>query len=228
MPNELSREDLEALRRFSTPTISNAIETFDLRTRDEGYTDSTIRCLMPELGVMVAFACTATILTRPPAPERRLVDRRDYWKYLQAAPEPKVIVMQDLTHPSPAVYWGEVNANIHRALGCSGVITNGVIRDLPELRELGLYAFASGVCPSHAFAHLEDFNRPVEIGGQIIHSGDLIHADEHGCVVVPHEIARDLPQAAEEFERRERKIINICKSESFSIDQIDPLISPAY
>lgn len=228
MSTEPTREDLDALRGISTPTLSNAIETFELRPRDEGFTDHTVRCMMPELGALVAYACTATILTGQPARSERLVDRRAYWKYVQDAPDPKVIVMQDLTHPSPAVFWGEVNANIHRALGCIGVITNGVIRDLPELRELGLHAFAAGVCPSHAFAHLEDFDRPVEIGGLLIYPGDLIHADEHGCLVVPKEIVRELPRAAAEFEKRERTLIDLCKSDGFSVEQIDAHISPAY
>src|SRR5436190_720380 len=55
---------LEALRRFDSPTLSNAIGTFAVRRRDEGYMSMDIRCMCPELGRLVGYAATATIRAR--------------------------------------------------------------------------------------------------------------------------------------------------------------------
>jgi len=61
---------LESLARYDAPTLANAIETFDLQPRDVGFADSRIRCIFPELGRMVGFAATATIVARgAPGPD---------------------------------------------------------------------------------------------------------------------------------------------------------------
>lgn len=224
----VSSDVIDALRRFNSPTIANAIETFGIRRRDEGCTMQQVRCIFPEYGVLVGFACTATMSSGQPPAKPRTVNRRDYWQYLAAAPGPKVVVMEDLTDPPAGAYWGEVNTNIHRALGCTGLVTNGSVRDLDEVRPQRFPMFAGAVTVSHAYAHLEDFGKAVKIGNLVVHPGDLIHADQHGFVVVPRDIAAQVPDAAREIERKERVIISLCQSPDFSIDHLDPLVHPDY
>jgi 4-hydroxy-4-methyl-2-oxoglutarate aldolase len=224
----LDSDEIAALRRITSPTISNAIETFNVRPRGEGVSDSRIRCLFPELGAVVGYACTATIRSSEPAPPRRSVDRADYWEYTRNAEGPTVTVVQDLSDEPGGAYWGEVNASMHLALGSAGVITNGTVRDLAEVHEIGFHFFASGVSVSHGFAHLEEFARPVTVFGMKINSGDLVHADRHGAVLIPHEIARSIPAAASAIDRSERVIIDLCRSKSFSIEKLNELISPEY
>jgi regulator of RNase E activity RraA len=220
--------DLEALRRLTTPTVANAVEALTGRPRDVGFAGPALRCLFPDLGAVCGHACTATIMSgQPPAP-RRLVSRRAYWEHLREAPGPKVLVMQDLTDPPLGCYFGEVNANIHRALGVQGVITNGLVRDLDEVRALGFHAFAAGVNASHAHAHLEDFCRPVRVAGLTVNPGDLVHADRHGVVVIPREVAPQVPAAAREIEAHERAIIGLCRSPEFSLERLDPMVSKDY
>src|SRR5206468_12993659 len=134
----LGSEHLEALRRLNTPTIANAIETFNVRPRNLGFTSPEIRCMFPEFEPIVGFAATATIMAEQPGEGTRKASRPEYWDYLAGVPAPRIAVIQDLDQP-PAVgsFWGEVNANIHRALGCAGTITNGGVRDLDEVREIG-------------------------------------------------------------------------------------------
>ena len=81
-------------------------------------------------------------------------------------------------------FWGEVQSNIHKALGCLGVVTNGSIRDIPMIAP-GFQMLAGSLSPSHAYTHVEDFGIPVTVHGMKVNSGDLIHADQHGAVVVP-------------------------------------------
>lgn len=210
----LSPAEIEALRKISTPTMSNAIETFNVRPRSDGFVDSSVRCILPELGVMVGYAYTLTIRASREEPSPSPLD---VWKELLEIPEPRVVVIQDLDAPNPiGSYWGEVNGNIHKALGCVGTVTNGGVRDLDEVRELGFHLFASCVLVSHAYVHVVEFGKPVRVGGLTVKPGDLIHADKHGVLRVPPEIARDLPKAAADFEAKEREIISFCQSPEFS------------
>ena len=224
----LQEHELEALRRISSPTVANAIETFDVRPRGEGFTAGGVYCCFPERGVLLGYACTAMILTGQPAAPTRLVSRTKYWEYVKSAPFPKLSVIQDLSSPPLGAYWGEVNSNIHLALGSKGVITNGTVRDIEEVRNTEFCMFSSGLSVSHGYAHLEDFNRPVTVFGMTVKPGDLVHADQHGVVVIPLEIARHIPKAAKDIETAELEIIRLCKSIDFSIAELDKLVSPAY
>lgn len=224
----LTQEELAALRAINSPTIANAVEGFDVRPRESTYTQSGVQCLFPHLGVMTGYASTALIMSGQPPATRRLVSRKAYWEYLAAAGAPRITVMQDVSDPPGGAFWGEINTNIHRALGSIGLLTNGTVRDLDEVEPLGFHFFASGVSVSHGFAHLEDFNRPVRVFGALIHPGDLIHADKHGAVVIPPEVARDVIKAARTIEHEERVLIDLCKSPDFSIGELDKLVSHEY
>jgi regulator of RNase E activity RraA len=224
----LTPEDFAALRRIPSPTVANAIETFNVRPRGQGVSDARVRCQFPEFGVLVGYACTATIVSAEPVPAKRRVKRTDYWEYTRRQVGPKVTVIQDLSKVPGGAYWGEVNSSIHLALGSAGVITNGWVRDLDEVHATGFHLFSSGVSVSHGFAHLEDFELPVELFGMTVNPGDLVHADRHGAVVIPHEIAAEIAQAAAEIERAEKKMLDLCRSKKFSIAELDKLISPDY
>src|SRR5215469_4840000 len=224
----LTSEELEILRNISSPTIANAIETFDVRPRGEGYTNIGVQCFFPERGALLGYACTAMIHSGQPAASKRLVSRTDYWEYVGRAPYPKISVVQDLSAVPLGAYFGEVNANIHLALGSNGVITNGTVRDVDEVRGTNFSVFASGVSVSHGYAHLEDFNRSVMVFGMTVRPGDLVHADQHGAVVIPNAIASEVAAAAKALELAEREMIALCKSDTFSIAALDKLISPEY
>jgi regulator of RNase E activity RraA len=223
----LTEEEVETLRNISSPTIANAVETFGVRGRLQGVTNSGIRCLFPELGPVVGYACTATILSGQPAPNPRNVSRTAYWKYTRDCPAPKITVVQDLSESPGGAYWGEVNSSIHKALGSQGVITNGTVRDIEEVKRTGFHLFASGVQVSHGYAHLEDFNRPVQVFGMLVEPGDLIHADRHGAVIIPRPIARQVAAAAREIEEREKPMLAACRSPHL-IEELDKLISSEY
>jgi 4-hydroxy-4-methyl-2-oxoglutarate aldolase len=225
MPSFPSAEEIQVLKRYSSPTLANAIELFDLRPRNAGFMSPDIRCIFPSLGVMVGFACTATIRAERPASDPNQTSRYEYWKSILGVPAPRVAVIQDLDNPvGVGSFWGEVNGNIHCALECIGTVTNGGVRDLDEVRNLGFHLFASGVVVSHAYIHLVEIEVPVNIGGVIVNPGDLIHADQHGVLIVPKEIVRELPEAVKKIEAKERTIIDLCQSPSFSIERLKELL----
>ena len=228
MKQELTPEDLAALARYDAPTVANAIETFDIRPRNAGFMRPEIRCLFPKLGVMVGYAVTARIrAAQPPAEGEKIASNFDWWNLVLQTPRPRVVVIQDLDDP-PAVgsFWGEVQANIHKALGAIGTVTDGGVRDLNEVGPLGFHFFARHVVVSHAYVHMVDFGDPVEVGGLTVRTGDVIHADRHGAQVVPLEVARQVPAAAEGVFARERRIIGYCKSPEFTPEGLKEIMSP--
>jgi regulator of RNase E activity RraA len=219
------QELLDELRQWNTPTIANAIELFNTVPRNQGFMNPEIKCIFPEMGVMVGHAVTVTIMADQPAPAGRQVNLGDYYDYIMSVPAPRIVVVQDLDNPRAiGSLWGEVNGNRHKALGCLGVITDGGVRDLDEVREIGFQFFAAHVIPSHAYVHLVDFGIPVKVGGLWVASGDLLHADKHGVMHIPHELAAQVPEKCREMERRERPLIEYSKSPDFSVQGLKELM----
>jgi 4-hydroxy-4-methyl-2-oxoglutarate aldolase len=217
----LTAEELERLRRYDTCTVANAIETFDVRPRTAGFASPAIKSIFPQLGVMIGYAVTARARANQPGDGN--YSRHGWWDAIAAAPAPRVAVIQDLDDPPVGAFWGEVQSNIHRALGCAGCVTNGGVRDLREVEPLGFHYYAGSVMVSHAYVYMVDFGTPVTIGGLEIRTGDLIHADMHGVQVIPEAIAREIPGAAEKIIAKERTIISLCQSPSFELDALKRL-----
>jgi len=222
----LSFDQLEAIRRLDACTLSNAIETFDLRLRNEGFADASIRCMFPQLPPMLGYAVTARIRgSGPPPVGHSYFDRGDWWNYILSVPGPRVTVVQDVDDP-PGLggFVGEVHASIHRALGCVGTVTNGGVRDLPAVEKMGYQLFAAHPSVSHAYVHMVEFGEPVEIGGLTIRSGDLIFGDCHGILSVPKKIAAELPTVAARMLAREQRVIGFCRSPAFSLEKLREII----
>lgn len=220
----VSPETIEALRRISSPAVANAIETFNIRRREEGNLSYPIRAFFPELGPMVGYALPALIRAERGPWEGHRASVFGWWDYIQTIPKPRVVVVHDLDDPrGQGAQWGEVQANIHKALGCVGVVTDGSVRDLDEVRAIGFQFCAASVSVSHANVHIVDFGVPVKVGGVWIEPGELIHGDQHGVVTIPHEVAVRIPGAAAEVEARERRIIQYCRSADFSPDGLKAL-----
>jgi 4-hydroxy-4-methyl-2-oxoglutarate aldolase len=224
MPEPLSPERLAELRRYTTPTVANAIETFELRPRTAGFMSSQIRCLFPDLGAMVGYAYTATCRASAAPPETATAVRLASWRGLEAVPAPRIMVIQDLDDPAGiGAYWGDVQSNIHRALGCVGAVTNGSVRDLDEVHALGFHFFAGSVSVSHAYVHLLEIGNPVVVGGLTVRPGDLLHGDQHGVISVPLEVAGRIAEGVEKVERVERQVVSYCQSPGFSRQGLEDL-----
>jgi 4-hydroxy-4-methyl-2-oxoglutarate aldolase len=220
----LTTQQIDALKKITSPSVANAIETFKVRPREEGNVSSSIRALFPEMGPMVGYAVTALIRAERGPIEGHRASTFGWWDFVQSIPAPRVIVVHDLDDPQgQGAQWGEVQANIHRALGCVGVVTDGSVRDLDEVRALNFQFCAAHVSVSHANIHMVDFGLPVKVGGVWIKPGDLVHADQHGVVTVPPEIAAQIPEAIAKVEADERKIISVCQAPGFSADKLKAL-----
>jgi 4-hydroxy-4-methyl-2-oxoglutarate aldolase len=218
---------LNSLRALDGASIANAIETFDVRLRNEGFADSSIRCLLPALPPAVGYAVTARIrCSSPPPVGHHYHDRTDWWNYIASVPAPRFVVVQDLDEQTGlGAFVGAVHAHILRALGCEGYATNGSVRDVTTVRDgVRLQMFATGVAVSHAFAHIVDFGGPVEIGGLKVDSGDLLFGDEHGVQSIPTAVADELPGVVAGMKTGKQAVIQFCRSREFSIDGLRTLV----
>ena len=212
MPLELDPSVLDALRRYDSPTLSNAIELFDVRPRDEGYMNHEVRCMFPDLGVMVGYAATATMRARGKAQNYS----GPLWAHVREVPGPRVVVVQDLDdQPAHGALWGEVMATTATALGCLGTVTDGSVRDLDEARAIGFRFFARTVGVSHGYVRVESVGEPVRVGGLVVGPDDLLHADKHGVLLIPGEIAAELPAAADRVVAAEQEYIGWVRSPEF-------------
>jgi len=215
----LSAEQLAALRALDTPTVCNAIESFKVRGRVEGFCGMDIRCLSPQLGVMLGYAVTLTVdATTPDAAQDDHV-WRDWMQAMANSPQPVVLALQDVgPQPRKSAHFGEVMGTLSKRLGAIGVVTNGGVRDLDEVRRLGLHYFAAGVVPAHGQPRLLAVNVPVVIDGVAIQPGDLIHGDVNGVTLVPPAIAGRVADAAQEVRQTEAELMAYINGPDFSID----------
>ena len=219
MTETLSVDQIEALRAIDTPTICNAIEQFDVRGRIEGFLGMDIRCLLPELGTMVGYAVTLTVDSTTPGIPRNDAVWRAWLEAMDESPKPSVLVMRDIgPQPRKSAHIGEVMGTIARRLGVAGIVTDGGIRDILELKELGFHCFAAGLVPSHGNPRLVEVNVAVEIDGVRVRPGDLLHGDANGVTLVPLSIAAQVAQAADQVRAREAETLAYVKGPAFTID----------
>lgn len=222
----LTPELIDRYRRFAGPSVSNAIETFEVRLRNEGFADGRLRCLFPQHPAVIGHAVTARIrCSAPPPVGHSYHDRTDWWSSIVAVPAPRIVVVQDVDErPGLGAFIGDVHAQILSALGCVAYATNGSVRDLDAVRDLGFQLFASGVSVSHAFAHIVDFGEPVEVGGLTVATGDLLFGDASGLLSVPPSIVGQIPEAIDRMLSKEAHVIALCRSPRFSIDGLRALV----
>ncbi len=218
------KKTLDELRTLDTPTVCNALELTSPERRIYGFTVSPLVCIRPELPPMVGFARTATISAIAPdtVKGRAAREKRDgYYEYMGSGPDPGITVIQDVDGEKRGfgAWWGEVNSNIHKGLGSLGLITDGSVRDLPDIAE-GFQMLAGSVGPSHAWVHVEEYDCEVEIFAMKVSPGDLIHADQHGAVVIPIEVADKVKAAADIIAKNEGVIIRAAQQPGFGIEQL--------
>jgi 4-hydroxy-4-methyl-2-oxoglutarate aldolase len=217
MPSQLAE-----LCALSTCVVASAIETLDVRLRNRGFTDSRLHCMFPDLPVAVGYAATARMRSSdPPMEGHSYYDCNTWWDSLLKIPAPRIVVIEDAdSTPGLGAFIGAVHANILLALDCVAVVTNGAVRDLPDVRQSRLQVFAGNVSVSHAYAHVFDFGGTVEIAGLTVHPGDLIQGDLHGVQTIPHEIAALVPEKAQEIIEARKELIAFCRSNDFSIAKL--------
>jgi regulator of RNase E activity RraA len=223
-------DDLEALRQWDTPTICNALEVVVPQRRGHGFTVRALVAADPKLPPICGLARTGTIRAATPAArsaEASRAMRIGWYEYVAKASLPTIVVIQDLDDtPGLGAFWGEVQSNVHKALGCQGGVTNGSIRDIDMLAS-GFQLLAGAINPSHAHVHTVAFGQEVTVHGMHVAHEDVVHADRHGAVVIPHDAVRKIPAAIELLVRKEKVILDMCREPGFSIAKLREALQKA-
>lgn len=215
----MSAEWIEYLKKVDSPTLSNAIEDLKIRPRHEGFAPENVRCLFPEFGRMAGYAVTAQVET---ISEMSPTDRGifvDLFEAVHASPKPAVVVMQEIgAQPDLAAHCGEVMATIFTRLGAIGLVSDSAVRDIPEVRAIGMQYFARGAVASHGWFHIVRVGVPVQINGFVVKPGDLLHGDENGLISVPPCPLDDLRHAVDAVRAREKKLMDWVRGPEFNIE----------
>ena len=214
----LTDAQLAYLSSVDSPTVANAIERFNVRPRTDGFVGGSVRCAFPDLGVMVGRALTVTMRN----PGDRAASREGFWRMweeLDAMAGPVALMIADESGaPQRVAYAGEIMARMARRLGAVGMVTDGALRDLDEVHALGFHYFMRYPVVSHANFEIATVGEPVELDGQRVHTGDLIHADANGIVLIPWEVLGDLPDAVETVRTDEAADMAYIESAEFTVD----------
>ncbi|MCO4795766.1 RraA family protein [bacterium] len=214
---------LNLLQSVDTPTVCNAIEVAQGKRGFNNFTRGTMLASDTK-GVIVGYAVTAQIAAIEPPTEAVSVIRErrmSYYKAMSENVKPSIAVVEDLDYPNCiGAFWGEVNTTIHKGFGMSGALTNGVMRDLGDMAE-GFPVVAGSIGPSHGFVHVRSVNQPINIFGMNIKSGDLVHADRHGAVVVPTDVIDDLETSILKMQQTERLILDPARKKGFDFDAFE-------
>jgi len=211
--------ELEALRAWDTPTICNALEVVLPGRRGHGFTLRPFQIADVALKPICGLSRTGTVRAAHPGGRSKEADRASrigWYEYVAEAAMPSVVVLQDLDDvPGTGAFWGEVNSNVHKALGAQGCVTNGSFRDLdvlaPGFQILGI------VNPSHAYVHVVAWGLEVTVHGMAVAHDAVLHADRHGAEVIPDEAVGLLPATIELLARKEAVILELCRSGGMTI-----------
>ena len=204
----ITRDTLDRLARFDTPTICNVIELFHCRPRDAGYMDHRIMSAYPEMPPMVGFAATAAFRSSaPPAGGDAYGSMDQQVESFAELPGPAVVVFQDLDDPPVSATFGEVMCSVYKAFGSTGLITSGGGRDLEQVRALGYPVFTGSTICSHAYCHILHIGLPVHVGGLAVVTGDLLHGDMNGVTSIPIELAAEIADVTPEFVAAEEIVL---------------------
>ncbi len=196
MVARLSFEQISALCRIDSPTISNAIEKFKVRPRVSGYVGYDIRCIFPELPPTVGYAVTCTVDSTTEG--RQGIGFQRLYELLTNAPKPAIVVMQDVGPDRlHSCHAGEIMSTTMKRLGAVGILTDGGLRDAREVRVLGGFQyFCAGLVVSHGNPICVSIGDEVTISGMRVRMGDLLHGDVNGVVHIPDECAEQVAEAA--------------------------------
>jgi regulator of RNase E activity RraA len=215
---------INSLSQFDTPTISNAIEVAQGTRGYERFTRGTPVSVMNGAKAMCGYARTAKLSgVKAPTEDPEIIKARrlDYFKYMAKGNQPTVCVIEDIDAPGcVSAWWGEVHTAVHLGLGMSGALTNGVMRDLDD-HEPGFPVVAGSIGPSHLFCHITELDIPVTVFDLAISPGEIVHADQHGAVVIPEDVMPVLGEAIKTLLTNEQIIIGPAREPGFDICKLE-------
>ena len=211
-----SREKLEELEQFDTPSITNVVATYPDDPlclglynpwSEDWYTDRRIDCMYPDLGPRAGHAVTCVYgMPDPNYDELSFMDVADA---LDESPSPTVLALEQKFPDGVAGKVGLTGGNMTSAmqsLGCVGCVTNGPARDVDEIRPMEFQYLTAGVSPGHGDMAVHAVNVPVSICGMDVAPNEIIHMDANGAVKFPADRLDDVLNNVRKLEEREEEL----------------------
>ncbi len=209
----LSSAALEELAKYDTPTVCNVIELWNIRPRNTGYMNDTIKACFPKMPPMVGYALTSTFRSMAPPRSGDVYSGLDAQvAAFESLPGAPVVVYQDIDEPTASATFGEVMCSTYKAYGAKGIITSGAGRDLDQVEALNFPAFTNGTNCAHGYCHTLQVNVPVTVGGIPIYPGELLHGDLNGVTTIPNEIASEIADACKDLMKAEDIVLDYLKT----------------
>ena len=195
MRGHAEQQFFDKLRGFNTPSVGNVVASYPQHRHCLGlydpwygkwYTDDSIECLLPQVGAAIGYAVTVVFgLDDPLLPAASYMDFVDF---LLDSPKPCIVVCEAQFPPEvmcKAGIFGGQSGALYKACGAVGLLTNSPVRDVDEIRALGMQHLARGVTSGHGSLSLRAFNVPVTVAGMEVVPGDIVHMDENGACKFP-------------------------------------------
>ena len=206
-------EKILKLAEFDTPTVANGLEMLGVCDPTVGYTGPDVRALMPEMGVRLGIAATSRLDTttagtdNPPSLMKEWLRLMVKTARVGSAVLPVFAVMESVgPRARYTVTIGDMMATQMTIAGCVGFVTNGSMRDIEGVRQVGLPCWAAGLSVMHGKLRWIDVGSPVLIDGMTVRTGDIIHADVNGVLVIPWQVADQVYEKAVAVRARETSL----------------------
>lgn len=194
-PRSPTKRTIQQLAKVTTPTITTVL------LKEHGLRNVAIRDVWPCSASACRFAGPAYTMRYLPlredlAPAQRL-DHRDnlITPAVESMPPGSVAVLDANQRNDVGMLGGNLVTRM-KVRGVAGVVTDGGMRDIPEIEAIGLPVFVTATAAPPSFTELMavDTERPVSCGGVTVFSGDIIVADQEGVVCVPAHLAASVAE----------------------------------
>lgn len=219
---DVNVELIRKLAEFDTPTVANGFDLLALRDPSVGYTGPDVHALMPDFGARVGIAVTTRMDTTSGGSDTPPSLMKDWVRLMRDAARsglPVFAVMEAVgPRPRHTVTIGDGMATIMMMAGATAFITNGSMRDIAGVRDVGLACWAAGLSVMHGGMRWLDVGSPVMIDGMLVRNGDIIHADVNGAFCMPPEAADQVHAQAQTVRRREQTLFAKWRAPGYTLD----------
>ena len=223
----MSREKIEALKKFDTPAITNVVATYPKNKErclglyhpweSNWYADQTLKCMLPEVGRVAGYV--VTVEYGMPDPDFGRLSMKDLVMALDESPQPVILAVKQNLPEHIKNKNGLMGGNMittFKACGVVGVLSDGPSRDLDEIREIGgVQYMLTGLAAGHGYFEMYSINNAVNICGMDICPGEIIHMDENGACKFPAKYLDEVLERATALQADEEKSmarIRACKN----------------
>ncbi|WP_414839445.1 RraA family protein [Carnobacterium sp. TMP28] len=192
----IKKETIEEFKKLDSCTISDAFD--ELRIGQGGY-------ISPKQMNGDTKICGQVFTVRY-LPKQ--ANQRNFGTFLEEIPEGRVVVIDNQGRMDGSV-WGDTMALYAQKKGVSGVVVNGVYRDVGPIQELGFPVFAKGYSSRSGkdLVSVDAINVAIQVDNSLIEPDDLIFGDESGVMVIPFDQVEKVLIETKKLKKKDEQFI---------------------